>query len=90
MKKLKSIPHFKNEAEEDKFWATHDSSEYVDWSKTKKGLFPNLKPTSKAISIRFPVAVLNRLQTIARRKNVPYQSLIKTFVDREIRKELYS
>ena len=54
MRKLKKIPKFKSEAEEDKFWATHDSTEYVDYSKAKHIIFPNLKPSTKTISIRLP------------------------------------
>ena len=89
MKKLKKIPPFKNEDEEFKFWARRDSSEYADWSQAQRGLFPNLKRTSKLISIRFPVAVLERLQTIANRRDIPYQSLIKLFVNKEIDRELH-
>ena len=90
MKKLKKIPQFKDEEEESKFWSTHDSTDYVDWSKAKRGLFPNLKPTSKLISIRFPVSVIDRLKTLANRMEIPYQSLIKIFVNKEIQKEFHS
>jgi len=88
MKKYKKIPKFKSEDEAFKFWSTHDSTNYVDWSKGKRALFPNLKPTSKLISIRFPVSVLDRLQTLANRRDIPYQSLIKIFVNRELEEEL--
>lgn len=86
MKKLKTIPKFKNEEEEANFWATHDSTEYVDWSKAQKVLSPNLKPTSRPISIRFPVSVLDRVKTMANRMDVPYQSLIKQLVNKGIGK----
>lgn len=89
MKKQKQIPHFKNEVEEAHFWSTHDSADYVDWSKAQSPLFPNLKPTSRLISIRFPVSVLERIQTLANRRDMPYQSLIKLFVNRELSKELH-
>ena len=89
MKKRKTIPHFKNEADETKFWSTHDSTEFVDWSKAEPALFPNLKPTSKLISIRFSVSVLEKLQTLANRRDIPYQTLIKLFVNRELSKELH-
>ena len=56
MKKLKSIPNFKTEDEEREFWAIHDSTEYVDWSKAEKTVFPNLKPSTESISLRLPVA----------------------------------
>ncbi len=89
MKKQKPIPHFKNEAEEVNFWSTHDSTDFVDWSKAQSPSFPNLKPTSRLISIRFPVSVLERIQTLANRRDMPYQSLIKLFVNRELSKELH-
>ena len=89
MKKLKKIPQFKNEDAERDFWGTHDSTLYLDWSKSKRGLFPNLKPTSKLISIRFPVAVIDRLKTLANQRDIPYQSLIKIFINREIAKEFH-
>lgn len=53
-KKLKKIPNFKNEHEEAKFWNTHNSTDYIDWSKAQNVIFPNLKPTSRSISIRIP------------------------------------
>ncbi len=86
MKKLRTIPKFKNEEEEADFWATHDSTEYVDWSKAQKVLSPNLKLTSRPISIRFPVSVLDRVKTMANRMDVPYQSLIKQLVNKGIEK----
>jgi predicted DNA binding CopG/RHH family protein len=89
MKKRKKIPHFNNEAEELEFWSTHDSTDFVDWSKATSPLFPNLKPTSRLISIRFPVSVLERLQTLANRRDIPYQTLIKLFVNRELSKEFH-
>lgn len=87
MKKFKKIPKFKNEDEEREFWDTHDSTDYIDWSKAVRGVFPNLKPTSKLISVRFPVATLNRLKALANKRDIPYQSLIKIFVNREIVRE---
>lgn len=81
MKKLKKIPKFKNEDEEFQFWSTHDSTGYVDWSRAERAVFPNLKLTSKLISIRFSVSVLDRLKALANRQDVPYQSLIKKFVN---------
>jgi predicted DNA binding CopG/RHH family protein len=58
----KPVPEFKNEDEEREFWATHDSSEYVDWSKAKRAVFPNLKPTTRAISLRLPAFMLDELR----------------------------
>lgn len=87
MNKLKRAPALKSENEVLKFWDSHDSTDYVDWSKGKKALFPNLKPTSKPISIRFPVSVLNRIKYLANMRDIPYQALIKIFVNREMEKE---
>ena len=87
MKKLKSIPRFKNEDEEDEFWSTHDSTEYFDWSKAKRVVFPNLKPSTKTITIRVPQSLLNSLKVIANKKDVPYQSLVKIFLDEKVKEE---
>jgi predicted DNA binding CopG/RHH family protein len=76
-KKLKKIPRFKSENEEREFWLTHDSTEYVDWSKAGNWQFPNLKLTSKPITIRLPQSLINRLKIKAHKMDVPYQSLIK-------------
>lgn len=87
MKKLKSIPKFKNEDEEAEFWGTHDSTEYFDWTKAKRVTFPNLKPSTKTITIRVSESLLNNLKRIANKKDVPYQSLVKIFLDDKIREE---
>jgi len=79
-KKLKAVPAFSNEAEERQFWETHDSTDYVDWSKAQRVRLPNLKPTSTAISLRLPVPLLERIKIAANKRDVPYQSLIKTWL----------
>ena len=84
MKALKPIPKFKNEDEEAKFWGTHDSTDYVDWSKAEGVTFPNLKPTLKSINIRLPSSMINELKRLANKQDVPYQSLLKTFLTRQI------
>lgn len=76
-KKLKKIPHFSSEAEERHFWQTHDSTEYVDWSKAKRVSFPNLKLTNKPITIRLPLGMIDRLKIEAHKMDIPYQALIK-------------
>lgn len=81
MKKLKPIPYFNSEAKEREFWQTHDSTEYVDWSKAKRGvIFPNLKLTTKPITIRLPAGLIDRVKIKAHKMDVPYQSLIKQFI----------
>jgi predicted DNA binding CopG/RHH family protein len=79
-KKLKPIPKFRTEAEERRFWETHDSTEYVDWSKAKRVIFPNLKPSTTAISLRLPISLLEQIKVAANKRDVPYQSLIKTWL----------
>ena len=88
MSKFKKIPVFKNEDEERAFWASHNSTEFVDWKKAKKVTFPNLKPTTKTISLRLPEFLLDELKLIAHKRDVPYQSLIKIFLKDRIDKEL--
>jgi predicted DNA binding CopG/RHH family protein len=79
-KKLKSIPKFRSEAEERRFWQTHDSSDYIDWANAGRARFPNLKPSTTAISLRLPVTLLERIKIAANKRDVPYQSLIKTWL----------
>ena len=79
-KKLKTVPKFRNEAEERRFWETHDSTDYVDWSKAKRVRLPNLKPSTKSISLRLPVLLLERIKIAANKRDIPYQSLIKTWL----------
>ena len=81
---MKKIPTFKNEAEEQAFWATHDSTEYVDWSTARRAVFPNLKPSTKTISLRLPQAMLEELKLLANKRDVPYQSLLKIFLSERI------
>ena len=84
----KTIPKFKSEAEEQEFWTTHDSTEYVDWDTAGKALFPDLKPTMKTISLRLPEPMLNNLKILANERDVPYQSLLKMFLKERLDKEL--
>ncbi len=79
-RKLKPIPHFGSEAEERKFWETHDSTDYVDWSKAQRARFPNLKLSTTSISLRLPQPLLERIKGAANRRDVPYQSLIKIWL----------
>ncbi len=79
-KKLKTIPTFKTEAEERVFWESHDSTEYIDWEEGKHVRFPNVKPSTQAISLRLPVSLLEKIKVEANRRDVPYQSLIKVWL----------
>ena len=71
-RKRKPIPDFKSEAEERAFWETHDSGDYVDWRMAERALFSKLKPSTKAISLRLPVDLLERIKIGANRRDVPY------------------
>jgi predicted DNA binding CopG/RHH family protein len=75
---------FRSEAEERRFWETHDSSPYVDWSKAERARFPNLKPSTTSISLRLPVSLLERIKTAANKRDMPYQSLIKAWLAEKI------
>ena len=84
----KQIPSFKNEDEEREFWATHDSTEFLDWSRAKRAVFPNLRPTTKSISLRLPESILVGLKMLANKRDVPYQSLLKVFLAERVEEEL--
>ncbi|MBI5786480.1 MAG: BrnA antitoxin family protein [Rhodocyclales bacterium] len=85
MSKLtKTIPKFKNEAEERAFWESQDSTAYVDWSKAKRAVLPNLKPTTKTISLRLPQHLLDSIKAAANARDVPYQSLIKVWLQEKL------
>jgi predicted DNA binding CopG/RHH family protein len=86
-KQRKTPPEFKTEAEERAFWESHDSSDYVDWSKAQPARFPNLQPTTKTISLRLPVSLLESIKIEAHRRDVPYQSLIKTWLAEHLERD---
>ena len=88
MSKKRNHRRFKNEDEERDFWATQDSTDFVDWSKAQRATLPDLKPSVKTISLRLPQAMYDQLKTLANKHHVPYQSLIKLFLAERIRREL--
>lgn len=83
-RKRKSMPDFDSEAKERAFWESHDSTDHVDWSKAQRVRLPNLKPSTKPISLRLPVALLEKIKTEANKRDVPYQSLIKVWLSEKI------
>jgi len=85
-KKYKTVPHFPAEAEERKFWETHNSADYLDWSKASRARLPNLKPTTTAISLRVSVSLLERIKIAANKRDMPYQSLIKAWLAEKVEK----
>ena len=82
--KRSPVPVFETEAEERAYWETHDSSVHVDWSRAERVRFANLKPSTKAISLRLPVDLLERIKMAANKRDVPYQSLIKVWLSEKI------
>lgn len=87
-KKLKNIPRFKNEDEERKFWDKADSSKYFDFDLAELVAFPNLKLSRQPISLRLTNSLLTKLKLLANKKDVPYQSLIKLYLEKAVEREL--
>lgn len=85
MKKGNAIPHFSSESQEREFWENNDSSEFVDWSTATSAELPNLKLSTKTISLRLPEALLNNIKIEANKRDVPYQSLIKTWLAEDVK-----
>ncbi|MDX3773369.1 BrnA antitoxin family protein [Chromatiaceae bacterium AAb-1] len=85
MSKAKSIPEFKTEAEERAFWESHDSSDYIDWKQAQSVTLPNLKPSTKTISLRLPESLLESIKIEANRRDMPYQSLIKSWLANDVK-----
>ena len=85
MSKAKKTPKFKTEAEERAFWEKHDSSDYVDWKQAQAVAMPNLKPSTKTISLRLPEGLLESIKIEANKRDMPYQSLIKAWLAEDVR-----
>jgi len=83
-KQTKPVPKFSTEAEERAFWEKNDSTDYQDWTKAKRAVLPNLKPTTKTISLRLPQHLLDSIKTAANSRDVPYQSLIKVWLKEKL------
>lgn len=82
--RAKRIPKLASEAAERRFWESRDSTSYVDWSRAQLAMFPNLKPTTRSISLRLPLLMLERIKAEANSRDVPYQSLIKIWLDEKL------
>jgi len=89
-KKLKTIPKFRNEDEEREFWASHDSTDYVDLSRAVRISFPNLKPSTVLTSIRLPAWLMASLKRIANKRDIPTQSLMKMYLSEKVKEEMQS
>jgi predicted DNA binding CopG/RHH family protein len=86
-KGLKPLPALNSEDAERNFWAREDSTDYIDWAKGKRVVFPNLKPSLRTISVRLPVNMIARLKLLANQRDVPYQSLLKVFLAERLQLE---
>jgi predicted DNA binding CopG/RHH family protein len=84
----KKIPQFKSEDQEREFWSKADSTEYIDWNKAKRTILPNLKPSTKKISLRLPELMIQELKLLANKRDIPYQSLMKIYLAERIQREL--
>lgn len=84
----KALPKFKSVDGERKFWACHDSVDFIEWGKARRVTLPNLKPSSQTISLRLPKPMLDRLKLLAHNRDVPYQSLLKMFLADRLKAEL--
>ncbi len=85
---MKKIPKFKSEEKEREFWARHDSTQFIDWRRGKRVVMPELRPSSRTISLRLPMPMLERLKVLANKRDIPYQSLLKMFVADRLKAEL--
>ena len=85
---MRLVELYKNEDEEFEFWSTHDLTDYVDMSKAKRVIFPNLKPSTTSVLIRLPQYLLVELKMLANQKDVPYQSLMKVYLAEKVKEEL--
>jgi len=80
LRKADPVPPFLSEAEERAWWEAHDSTGHVDWSTARRARFPNLQPSTTVLSLRLPVALLERIKLEANKRDLPYQSLIKLWL----------
>ena len=86
-KKYNRLPEFKSEDEEREFWSTHDTADYFDLTQAKPVVFSNLKPSTRSVSIRINESLFQEIKTLANKKNIPYQSLIKMYLSEKVKEE---
>ena len=86
----KEIPKFPSEEQERAFWSEADSTEFIDWEKAKRVILPNLKPSTKKISLRLPELMIEELKFLANKRDIPYQSLMKMYLAERIHHDLRS
>jgi predicted DNA binding CopG/RHH family protein len=86
--KRKQLPRFESEEQERKFWAEHDSVDFVDWASARRRTFPGLRPTLRTISLRLPESMIRHLKVLANKRDIPYPSLLKQFLAERLKHEL--
>lgn len=89
-KKIRPLPKFKKEQDERNFWNTHDTTDYFDYSESKRveiEFDPGVEAPVKSISLRLPRDMLNDLKVLANKRDIPYQSLIKVYLAEKIAAE---
>ena len=84
------VPKFTSEDQEREFWATADSTRYIDWNKAKRSIFPDLKPSVRSISVRLPELLIANVKVLANKRDIPYQTLLKSFLAERVDKEMRS
>ncbi len=83
-KPIKATPKFDTEAQERAYWEAHDSTGHLDWTQAQRVTLPNLKPTTRTISLRLPQHLLDSIKSAANARDVPYQSLIKVWLQEKL------
>jgi predicted DNA binding CopG/RHH family protein len=83
-KQRKTIPKFSSEAQQRAYRESHNSTEHLDWSMAKRVTLPNLKPTTKTISLRLLQHLLDSIKIAANARDVPYHSLIKVWLQEKL------
>ena len=81
---MKTLPKFKNQAQEMAFWEINDVTDFFDIKNAKIARFSNLKKSTKTISLRLPEDLLESIKVKANALDIPYQSLIKVLLKKEL------
>ncbi len=86
-KQLLPIPKFENEDEEFQFWSSHDTTDYVDWSKAEILSFPNLKPADNIDLKLKQLLIMRDVELLAQKKHTSKEALILQYLSDGLRRE---